>query len=134
MVNADLVDLARRARKASHVLAAASTEVKNKALKEIAEELQKMQATILEANEKDVVAAEADSIDYALKKRLSLKGDKYETLLAGVNEIADKVEDPIGKLSLATRLDTGLDLYRVACPIGEIYDKNIRIPSYIHFL
>ena len=101
------------------MLASASTDVKNRALKEIAAELRKQKEAILEANEKDIAAAEENAIDYALKKRLSLKGDKYQTLLTGLDEIADKVDDPIGKLSLATRLDDGLELYRVACPIGK---------------
>jgi glutamate-5-semialdehyde dehydrogenase len=30
------------------------------------------------------------------------------------------LEDPVGQVTLATRLDDGLDLFRVTCPIGVL--------------
>jgi glutamate-5-semialdehyde dehydrogenase len=47
------------------------------------------------------------------------KGDKYDSMLQGVLDVA-ALEDPMGKITLARHLDTGLDLYRVSCPVGVI--------------
>ena len=50
-------------------------------------------------------------------KRLDLtKGDKWDSMLQGVSDVAG-LPDPTGKVSYASELDDGLELYRVSCPI-----------------
>eukprot|EP00511_Aplanochytrium_stocchinoi_P000326 CAMPEP_0204822942 /NCGR_PEP_ID=MMETSP1346-20131115/1120_1 /ASSEMBLY_ACC=CAM_ASM_000771 /TAXON_ID=215587 /ORGANISM="Aplanochytrium stocchinoi, Strain GSBS06" /LENGTH=443 /DNA_ID=CAMNT_0051949427 /DNA_START=39 /DNA_END=1370 /DNA_ORIENTATION=- len=115
----EVEQIAKQARQASYILAAATTEEKNTALTEILKELTERKREICEANRKDKEKAEADKIDAPLRNRLNLEGDKYETLLAGLVDVK-KIEDPVGRLSLATKLDNGLNLYRVACPIGVL--------------
>ena len=56
----------------------------------------------------------------ALLKRLDLtKGDKWDSMLQGVQQIAD-LPDPNGNVSYANELDNGLQLYRISCPIGVL--------------
>ncbi len=53
-------------------------------------------------------------------KRLDLRaGDKWDTMLQGVSDIA-ALPDPTGSVSYARALHDGLELYRVSCPIGVL--------------
>ena len=52
----------------------------------------------------------------SLLKRLDLgKGDKWESMLQGVSDVAT-LPDPTGSVSYASELDDELELYRVSCP------------------
>jgi glutamate-5-semialdehyde dehydrogenase len=56
----------------------------------------------------------------SLLKRLDLtKGDKWESMLQGVADVA-ALPDPTGNISYATELDDGLELFRISCPIGVL--------------
>ena len=53
-------------------------------------------------------------------KRLDLaRGDKWDSMLQGISDVA-ALPDPNGKVSYASELDDGLELYRVSCPIGVL--------------
>jgi len=115
--------IARRARAAALQLAALFTETKNAALEAVGSKLEKRREDILEANRADKADCEAEvesgSLSGALFKRLDLEGSKFDSMLAGVGDVA-RLPDPVGQVTLATRLDEGLDLYRVSCPLGVI--------------
>ncbi|EKM50187.1 uncharacterized protein PHACADRAFT_153632 [Phanerochaete carnosa HHB-10118-sp] len=94
------------------------------ALHEIRRELENAKAEILEANRKDLQAAQAEvdagRMAQSLMKRLDLtKGDKWDSMLQGVTDVAD-LPDPTGKITYACELDDDLELYRVSCPIGVL--------------
>ena len=56
----------------------------------------------------------------SLLKRLDLtKGDKWDSMLQGISDVA-ALPDPTGIVNYAKELDDGLDLYRVSCPIGVL--------------
>ncbi|TPX62922.1 glutamate-5-semialdehyde dehydrogenase [Powellomyces hirtus] len=123
-VPADANELAQQSRLASLDLQSATLAQKSAALHRIHALLAERKDQILEANKKDLEIAQKDvesgKISSALYKRLDLStGDKYSVLLQGVLDV-DKLDDPTGQVSLATRLDTGLDLYRVSCPVGVL--------------
>jgi len=65
-------DFGRRARKASRELAACNTEAKNRALEAMADAVRDRAATILEANAKDIIAAEGNALPGAMIDRLRL--------------------------------------------------------------
>ncbi len=115
--------IARRARDAALVLGALSTEVKNEALAAVGAALERRQDDILAANDADkeesAKEVEAGSMSEAMFKRLDLEGMKFLAMLAGIEDVT-KLEDPVGKVTLATRLDDGLNLYRVTSPLGVI--------------
>ncbi|KAI0741372.1 gamma-glutamyl phosphate reductase [Daedaleopsis nitida] len=95
-----------------------------KALQEIRNELEAAKDAILAANRTDLEAAQkevdAGRMSSSLLKRLDLnKGDKWDSMLQGVTDVAE-LPDPNGVVSYASELDDNLELYRVSCPIGVL--------------
>ena len=118
----DTLELARRARRAGLKLQAVSTNKKNAALRAIHESLQVARQRVLEANAADCAeAAQRGDVSGPALKRLDLSGaGKYDTLLAGVQQV-ERLTDPVGRVTLATELAAGGPrLYRVSCPIGVL--------------
>ena len=66
-------------------------------LHNIADSLEAHEAAILEANARDVAAAEQKQIDAVLLQRLRLKPEKLRTLARGIRAIAD-AEEPLQKV------------------------------------
>ncbi|KAJ2720225.1 glutamate-5-semialdehyde dehydrogenase [Coemansia sp. Benny D115] len=116
--------VARAAREASNMLQTITSAQKSVVLKRIKQVLSERRAEIVEANRQDKEAAQrevdAGRLSSSLFKRLDIEGnggEKFATLLQGVDDV-DRIPDPIGQVTLARQLDTGLDLYRVVCPVG----------------
>ncbi|HET8676600.1 MAG TPA: glutamate-5-semialdehyde dehydrogenase [Blastocatellia bacterium] len=118
-----VIESAGRAKRALGALARLSTEVKNHALLAIAREIGEQTERILAANKKDLDAAAAmvaaSEMSEAAYRRLKLDEAKVREIVSGIEQVAG-LEDPVGKITLATELDDGLRLYRVNCPIGVI--------------
>jgi len=110
---------AKRAKQASIRLAGVKAEVKNKALIEIAEAIEKQKEQIIAANKKDLIAAEENKLPWPLVKRLKFDEKKINEVCAGIESLI-KLDDPVGKILSATQLDDGLELFKVSCPIGVI--------------
>ncbi len=115
----NITEIAAAAGSASIPLAATATDVKNKALAEIAQALQNHASEIVSANKKDLAEAEKNKLAKPLLKRLKFDENKIADVCAGIESLI-KLEDPVGKQLSATKLDTGLELYKVSCPIGVI--------------
>ena len=116
----DSEEAAKAAREASHSLQSARESDKSNALRAIHASLQSSKEFILAANAKDLALAKEGSLSESLVKRLDLNlSGKWESLLEGILQV-EALDDPTGKVQLATRLDEGLDLYRVSCPIGVL--------------
>ncbi|KAI8390976.1 glutamate-5-semialdehyde dehydrogenase [Radiomyces spectabilis] len=119
-----VTDIARAARLASVSLQSVTNEQKNEALLRIKQVLAERKDEIFKANEEDKKLAEeqvkAGKLSSSLFKRLDIcNGDKFETILSGVSDIT-KLDDPTKKVTLATKLDTDLQLYRVSVPVGVL--------------
>jgi len=67
-----VTDIARTAKKASRALALAPTAVRDAALRAAAQALRADEATILEANAKDLATAQAKGLTDAMTDRLRL--------------------------------------------------------------
>ncbi|WP_462272135.1 glutamate-5-semialdehyde dehydrogenase [Methanohalophilus sp.] len=111
------------AKDASIKLASINTLLKNKGLEEMANALDKNRNSILEANRKDLEAAEKlkdqGKISQALVDRLKVNDSKIDGMIAGIKDVME-LEDPTGKTLSCLELDKGLELYQVSCPIGLI--------------
>ncbi|MDD4748454.1 MAG: glutamate-5-semialdehyde dehydrogenase [Methanosarcinaceae archaeon] len=111
------------AKNASIELASLGTELKNRALQAMAEALDRQRAEILEANVKDLRAAEelkaTGKLSQALIDRLKLNNSKIEGMIAGIKDVIN-LEDPVGETLSALELDSGLTLFQVRAPIGLI--------------
>lgn len=114
-----IVELSKRAKSASILLAGVETELKNKALAEIAEALKKRSGEIISANKEDVAAAEGKGLAEPLLKRLKFDEKKINDVCEGIESLIG-LDDPVGRTLAATKLDDGLELYKVSCPIGVI--------------
>lgn len=112
-------ELARRVKDSSIRLAAAKAEVKNKALKFIADSLTEQKNEIIKANRIDLDRSEKENLPAPLLKRLNFDEVKIADVVDGIHDLI-KLEDPVGKTLLSTELDEGLELYKVTSPIGVI--------------
>lgn len=101
------------------LLGAAKGSAKNDALVGMKQALRKGAKTIFEANRADLDAATQDNLSAPLLKRLKFDETKLDQVIAGIDALIG-LPDPAGKILEARKLDEGLNLYRVSCPIGVI--------------
>lgn len=115
--------LAQNAKLASYTLSSMDTASKNNALDFIADKLEENKLLILRENAKDLEEAkkllETEEINQSTFNRLKLDDNKMRDMIQGIRDVK-KLEDPVNKKLWAMGIDSGLDLYRVSCPIGVI--------------
>lgn len=119
MLKQQMETLGEQARDAALYLSTASTEIKNKALQEAANAIRHHQDEILVANAKDVKAAKDKKIDGALLDRLALNHERIEAMAKGLEDII-ALNDPVGRVLDAWDRPNGLNISRVAVPLGVI--------------
>ena len=110
---------ARKMKLVAPVLAASSNEMRNGALRAIAEALTARKDEIFAANAQDCQAAAENGIAQAVMKRLVFNDAKLNDVCKGIDQLIT-LPDPIGKTLLKRELDAGLVLERVSVPIGVI--------------
>jgi len=115
----DIHTLAGKAKAASLHLAAASADLKNRALLAVMDALTENQDRIVQANQADLVRSEKADLAAPLLKRLRFDSAKIAEACAGLQSLI-RLPDPAGITQSAMELDAGLELYRVSCPIGVI--------------
>src|SRR5947208_3954571 len=113
-------DLGRRARAAARVLASARGEDKNAWLLRSATSLEKNREAILEANRTDIEAAPRYGLSSAQVDRLRLTPERLGTAAAGLREIA-ALPDPVGRVIDSNVRPNGLQVQKVAVPLGVIF-------------
>ncbi|EOD30569.1 glutamate-5-semialdehyde dehydrogenase [Emiliania huxleyi CCMP1516] len=111
--------VASDARRAALTMGGLDAAARDTALAAVRKQLENQRAVIEAANALDIAAATKAQLDAPLLRRLEVRGKKFDAMLAKLDEVR-AVADPVGAVQLATRLDDGLDLYRVACPIGVV--------------
>lgn len=114
-----LKEMGTKARTAAAELALAGSEIKDKALREMAEELRAHTAEILEANKLDVTEAEQDGLSSAMIQRLKLDEKQVEAMARGIEEVA-ALPDPIGRGVSSHISPEGLEIAQVRVPLGVI--------------
>jgi glutamate-5-semialdehyde dehydrogenase len=111
--------LGAAARVAARAIREASSEAKNAALLAAAAALRTRKGEILAANDEDMAAAHEHGLSTAMLDRLMLDGKRVEAMAAGVEAIA-ALPDPVGRELARWTRPNGLDIARVATPIGVI--------------
>ncbi|HOL32819.1 MAG TPA: hypothetical protein PK052_12655, partial [Anaerohalosphaeraceae bacterium] len=114
-----IIETARLARNASIRLAAVESAQKNRALEAIRRAIADDAQAIFAANQQDLRQAEQEGLSAPLLKRLKFDQNKIDEACAGIDALI-RLEDPVGRTLSAIELDTGLELYKVTCPIGVI--------------
>ncbi len=118
-IAAEMAALGAEARAAARALAASSAEDRRRALEAAAAAIRSGEAAILEANARDMAAAEASGLSGALLDRLALDPGRVEGMAAGVEQVA-ALDDPLGRLLGEWERPNGLRIRRVSVPIGVI--------------
>ena len=118
-IAAEMAALGAEARAAARALAASSAEARRRALDAAAAAIRSDEAAILDANAKDMAAAEASGLSGALLDRLALDPGRVEAMAAGVEQVA-ALDDPLGRLLGEWERPNGLRIRRVSVPIGVI--------------
>ncbi|KAG7193219.1 glutamate-5-semialdehyde dehydrogenase [Scheffersomyces spartinae] len=112
--------IARDANEAFSELKTLSNEQRSQALVAIHDGLKTHKEAILAANKIDMENAVENNLSSALVKRLDLSaGDKFDAMLQGILDVAE-LPDPVGKITLARKIDEGLNLYRITAPLGVL--------------
>lgn len=114
-----LLALGREARAAARKLAVAPTVSKNLALATAARLLLERTAEIASANARDLEAARAAGRPAAYIDRLRLDAGRIDAIARGIDEIA-ALPDPVGRELARWTRPNGLDITRIAVPLGVI--------------
>ncbi|MDH5363981.1 MAG: glutamate-5-semialdehyde dehydrogenase [Dehalococcoidia bacterium] len=115
----ELEEKAKAAKAASRKLAFLSTEVKNKALLNVAEALIDKQSEILAANKIDYEEAKASGMSEAMLDRLMLSPSRLEAMSQDVKTVA-ALPDPVGEVFEMRTLPNGLQIGKKRVPLGVI--------------
>ena len=111
--------IGQKAKNASNTLRVASTDKKNSALLNIANEIQQNQDIILDANNKDLIVAKNNNIDDALLDRLMLNNERLQGVVEGLKQIVS-LDDPIGGISELVKRPSGIEIGKMSVPLGVI--------------
>ena len=114
-----LTQLGIGAKKAERALMTASSEVKNKALEEIAKALIENTSYIEENNKIDIDNARVNGMSESMIDRLSLNKDRIKAISEAVLQVAS-LDDPCGKVVSGTKRPNGLLIEKVTVPLGVI--------------
>src|SRR3979411_1052054 len=121
--NADLpdlmTDLAARARAAARVLALASPEQKDHALKAIERAIRAGATTILADNAEDVAEVRAGGASPAFIDRLTLTQARIDAMADGIATVRE-IADPIGVVTESWQRPNGMTIERVRVPLGVV--------------
>ena len=116
-------EAAKLAKKASISALQLSSDIKNKALIKIAEELTCNKDKILNANKEDLAKAtellNSGKMTQSMFNRLKLDENKLRDMIQGVKDIA-QLDDPINKTIWEKQIADGMLLKKISCPIGVI--------------
>lgn len=126
-------EMGAKAKIASKKLLTIDTEIKNRALLEIAKELRVKKEEIKEHNKKDLIAGKEAGLSFALLDRLELTDSRIESMAVSLEEIA-AFTDPIGEILTGWRHKNGMLIEKKRVPlgvIGMIYESrpNVTIDS-----
>jgi glutamate-5-semialdehyde dehydrogenase len=112
-------ELGRSARHAARKLALSSGKMRSKALRAAAASLRAHRDEILAANSIDMDAGKQRQLSAAMLDRLMLDDARIEGMAAGLEAIAE-LADPLGKIVAQWQRPNGLQIQRVAVPLGVI--------------
>jgi glutamate-5-semialdehyde dehydrogenase len=116
---AEMMTIGAAARDAARAMREASDEAKTKALRIAAAAIRSRAAEILAANRADIEAAKAANMPANMIDRLALNDARIEAMAQGI-EVVAALPDPVGREMARWSRPNGLDIARVATPIGVI--------------
>ena len=116
---ATVQEKASSVKRASRILANASTAKKNALLKAIAAELKKETQEICKANALDLQLAWEAGLSGVTLDRLTLDENRIAQMIAGVRDVI-KLPDPVGEVFGKRRRPNGLVIEKMRVPLGSV--------------
>jgi len=114
-----IVDIASRGKRAAQKLANTPTQLKDKALIEMADELIRNSHVLIAENARDLAYAEKKGLSAAMIDRLTLDEATITAMAEGLREVA-ALPDPVGNITSMWRRPNGLLIGRMRIPLGVI--------------
>ena len=114
-----ITEMAKNARSASQSVANASTEAKNRALRETALRIRENRDLLFEANQKDLQAARQKGLSGAMLDRLTLEDKTIAQLCTSLEEVA-ALPDPVGEVVRMWKRPNGLMVGKMRIPLGVV--------------
>ena len=130
-IQSRILDMGSRARAASRELVKLGTEQKNKVLLAMAAEVRARKKSILEANAKDIAAAEEKGLSKPMVQRLELDAKSLEAIAVAIEQVAE-LPDPVGEVLGEWTRPNGLQFRKERVPIGVIgiiYESRPNVTS-----
>ncbi len=118
-MNEYLNELGAKAKAAAAFLAVCTEADKNKAILQIAKELEENKDIILRENAKDVDALVKKGVNLKMKDRLSLSEKRIKDMAEGALQVAD-LKDPVGEEVEHFTRPNGLEISKIRVPIGVV--------------
>ena len=131
LVRSEVKVIAQKAKEASRHLSRLSTDLKNRALTEMADRLEKNQQWLIEENLKDLSAGEQAGLSRPMMDRLRLTPAVIGGMAEGLREVAN-LPDPVGEVVKRWQRPNGLKVERKRIPIGVIgmiYESRPNVTS-----
>ena len=134
-IHEQMVELAKKAKDASRLMAKAPSSAKDKALKAMAGLIESQKDFIAQANAKDIAKAEASGMDSAKLDRLRLTPKVLASMSKACLDVA-AMDDPVGAIETMWQRPNGLMVGRMRIPLGVvcmIYESrpNVTVDSAI---
>jgi glutamate-5-semialdehyde dehydrogenase len=118
-LTAEMTVIGVAAREAAHILSTASADSKRRALQAAAAAIREAAPTLLDANRRDVAAAQQNGVDGAMLDRLVLDEKRIEAMARGIDEVT-ALPDPVGRVLADWTRPNSLHIQRVSVPLGVI--------------
>jgi len=114
-----MLDMGKRARKASAQLAKTSPKQRTLGLRAMADAVEAVEANLLEANLADLEVGKAKGISSAMMDRLALTPARVASIADALRAVADR-PDPVGTEITRWTVPSGLDIARVRTPLDNL--------------
>jgi glutamate-5-semialdehyde dehydrogenase len=118
-IDAYITDVGRRAQNAGRVLANQCADVKNAALKLMAELIEADADGLLAANAADLAAARDAGMSGALLDRLELDATRIRAMAQGLRDVM-RLPDPVGTILSQRSRPSGIQITKVRVPLGVV--------------
>ncbi len=118
-ISQNMLEMGKRARKATETLAQATPEAKTRALEAAAEALWEARAEVIAANARDMEAAQGKGLSGAMLDRLMLDETRVKGICDSLRAVAAQA-DPVGQVIAEFDRPTGLHIQRVRTPLGVV--------------
>jgi glutamate-5-semialdehyde dehydrogenase len=114
-----VLNIGKRAKKASRGMINLDTITKNKALIRMAQALLDNKEYILNENKKDMKNGEDNGFTKALLDRLLLTEDRLKAMAGGLKQVAS-LDDPIGEMVSMIKRPNNLRIGKMRVPLGVV--------------